>query len=71
MLTSEFTQEMASLIRSLERKVMTEPVLTQRPAGSPDERLMPPEVRITLDHVERSIITLVALHIAIRRQTNG
>lgn len=68
MLTSEFRQEMGALIRSLETKVAMEPQLTQIPVlpESLDVGEVPVDVRLTLDHIERSIVTLVALHISLR-----
>ena len=55
MLSSEFQTELGTLIRSLMQRVGTEPTVrvgTQRDA---------------LDHIERAIITLVELHISLRR----
>jgi hypothetical protein len=62
---------MGALIRSLEQKVRQEPVLTKPPHQSipPGVGLVPDDLRITLDHIERSIVTLVALHIALRQSS--
>lgn len=57
MLTSEFNQEMGSLLRSLEQRVRTEPELTVSSDPQQD----------ALDHIERAIIALVQLHIQVRR----
>ena len=61
MLSSDFTQEMGALIRSLEQKVRLEPALAASQI---------PSIEGSLDHIERAIVSLVALHIALR-QTNG
>lgn len=66
MLTSDFVQEMGLLIRSLEQKVRQEPALSHLPevAGVGE---VPADVRISLDHVERAIVSLVALHISLQK----
>lgn len=73
MLTTEFNQEMGALIRSLEIKVRMEPALSRIPA--PPESLdvgeVPVDVRITLDHIERAIVSLVALHISLRSRRDS
>lgn len=56
MLTSEFNEEMGSLIRSLQQKVQTEPSHLRA-----DER-------DALDYLERAIVALVAMHIQLRRR---
>ena len=56
MLSSEFNNEMGALLRSLERRVSTE--VSTRHGDMTD----------ALDHIERAIITLVALHIQLRRR---
>lgn len=54
MLTSEFQQELGALIRSLEGRIRIEPDLQNAD-------------NLTLDHIERAIITLAGLHIGIRK----
>lgn len=66
MLSSEFNQEMGALIRSLEMKVFREPVLMQSSSIPPGVGAVPSDVVITLDHIERAIVSLVALHISLR-----
>lgn len=56
MLSSEFNNEMGTLLRSLERRVQTE--VEVRHGDKTD----------ALDHIERAIVTLVALHIQLRRR---
>lgn len=60
MLTSEFNQEMGSLIRSLEMRVAREPSLSHQYHEGP-------ATLDALDHVERAIVTLIALHITLRK----
>ena len=60
MLSSEFSHEVGILIRSLEQRVRQEPLL-QHQNGT-----IPP-----LDHIERAIVTLVALHIALRQRADA
>jgi hypothetical protein len=59
MLTSEFATEIGTLIRSLQQRVLMEPVLQQVKSEIPP-----------LDHIERAIATLVALHVALRKGTD-
>lgn len=54
MLSSEFNNEMGSLLRSLAQRVATEPAVRHG------------ETRDALEHIERAIITLVNLHIQLR-----
>jgi hypothetical protein len=54
MLSSEFSTEMGSLLRSLEQKVRLDPEVRHG-----DEK-------DALDNIERAIITLVNLHIQLR-----
>lgn len=56
MLSSEFNNEMGTLLRSLERRVQAEAEV--RHGDKTD----------ALDHIERAIVTLVALHIQLRRR---
>ena len=62
MLTSEFNNELGALIRSLEQKVRTEPELSSR--GVKGLALPPTDA---LAHIERAIVSLVALHISLRK----
>jgi len=57
MLSSEFAQEMGALLRSLEQRMRTEPALSAAHDPAAD----------ALDHIERAIVSLVALHISLRR----
>ena len=71
MLATEFSQEMGALIRSLEQKVRVEPILAKIPTPiSSDLGEVPRHLDHSLDHIERVIVTLVALHISLR-SSNG
>lgn len=59
MLSSDLTAEIGTLIRSLERRVRQEPDLNREPVTP-----VPTEA---LDHIERAIVSLVVLHVVLRR----
>ena len=67
MLTSEFNQEMGALIRSLEQQVRLDPALSKIPTPPEAVGVVPADVRLTLDHIERGIVSLIALHISLRK----
>lgn len=58
MLSSEFSQEMGALIRSLEQKVRMEPGLFTQPSE-------PAATMFARDHIERAIIALVAIYLSL------
>ena len=63
MLSSEFSNEMGSLIRRLEHKVREDPEMASQVARSPEWT-----TGNILDDIESAIVDLVALHIKLTRQ---
>lgn len=59
MLTSDFNAEAGALIRSLEGKVRLEPAL--KDADYSGHVTAP-----TLDHIERAIVSLIALYLSLK-----
>ena len=64
MLTSEFNQEMGSLIRSLQTKVAQEPTLRD------PEFTGTIHASLALDHIERAIVTLCGLWIQLKSEAS-
>ncbi len=60
MLSSEFNHEAGALIRSLEAKVRQEPSLIHAD--------FTPGIRadLTLDHIERALVSLIALYLQLK-----